>query len=100
MPHAGHKGVRLTNYPSPAIIALLALVAVLPLAAHVVPSRAAFPGGNGKIAFSSLGDGNYEIYVMLADGSGQMKLTNNPGYDADPAWSADGTKIAFWSNHA
>jgi len=32
---------------------------------------------NGKIAFASDRDGNYEIYVMNADGSGQTRLTNN-----------------------
>ncbi|GAB4429140.1 MAG: hypothetical protein Kow0031_09570 [Anaerolineae bacterium] len=56
---------------------------------------AAFPGANGKIAFSSNRDGNNEIYVMNADGSGQTRLTNNPAPDVFPAWSPDGTKIAF-----
>ena len=32
---------------------------------------------------------------MNADGSGQTNLTNNPAFDFDPAWSPDGTKIAF-----
>jgi TolB protein len=59
--------------------------------------HAAFPGANGKIVFSSERDGNPEIYVMNADGSGQTRLTNNSAVDVDPAWSADGTKIAFTS---
>ena len=61
-------------------------------------SWAAFPGANGKIAFASTRDGNYEIYVMKADGSGQTDLSNNPAGDVEPAWSPDGTKIAFTSN--
>ena len=35
---------------------------------------------------------------MNPDGSGQTNLTNNTAGDFDPAWSADGTKIAFSSD--
>ena len=41
----------------------------------------------GRILFTSNRDGNYDIYVMNADGSGQTDLTNNPAYDEKPAWS-------------
>ena len=34
---------------------------------------------------------------MEADGSNQTRLTNNTGDDFSPAWSPDGTKIAFRS---
>ena len=37
---------------------------------------------DGKmIAFESYQDGNWEVYVMNADGSGQTRLTNNPAFD-------------------
>ncbi|HET9436987.1 MAG TPA: hypothetical protein VFO64_02210 [Gaiellaceae bacterium] len=56
---------------------------------------AAFPGGNGKIAFTTSRDGNQEIYVMNPDGSDQTNLTQHPAHDASPAWSPDGSRIAF-----
>lgn len=36
-----------------------------------------------------------EIYVMDADGSNVKRLTDAPGYDGGPFWSADGTKITW-----
>jgi Tol biopolymer transport system component len=51
-----------------------------------------------KIAFTSNRDGNYEIYVMNADGSEPQNLTNNPAQDNYATWSPDGKKIAFVSN--
>jgi hypothetical protein len=50
------------------------------------PARAAFPGANGLIAFSSSRDGNDEVYVMNADGSGQSNLSNNEWADLEPDW--------------
>ncbi len=73
----------------------LALAAVF-LVGGTAQTDAAFPGTNGKIAFSSNRDGNAEIYVMDADGGGQTRLTDNPAPDGEPAWSPDGTKIALW----
>ena len=52
---------------------------------------------NSRIVFSTSRDGNFEIYVMDADGGNQENLTNHPAYDGQPDWSPDGTKIAFVS---
>ena len=52
------------------------------------------------ILFSTDRDGNREIYVMAADGSGQTNLTNDPDNDVEPSWSPDGTRIAFASNRS
>jgi TolB protein len=53
-----------------------------------------------RIAFTSNRDGNYEIYVMNADGSEPRNLTRHPGQDNFAAWSPDGQRLAFISNRA
>ena len=50
-----------------------------------------------KIVFTSTRDGNGEIYMMNADGSGEVRLTDHPGDDFDPVWSPTGEHIAFVS---
>ena len=50
-----------------------------------------------RIAFSSNGDGDPEIYVINAQGSGTAQLTNDGATDVHPAWSPDGARIAFAS---
>lgn len=60
-------------------------------------AAAAITKTNGKIAFTNTRDGNAEIYLMNADGSGQIRLTNSPAFDGDPTWSPGGTRILFTS---
>jgi Tol biopolymer transport system component len=59
-------------------------------AAEALPRR-------GRIAFASDRDGNFEIYVMSADGGGLTRITDNAADDLSPVWSADGDRLAFVS---
>ena len=53
-----------------------------------------------KIAFISTHDGDPEIFLMNADGTGLKKLTDNTAVDAAPSWSPDGGKIVFTSDRS
>ena len=57
---------------------------------------AAFHGNKMAVVLSK--DGNPEIYVGNADGSGLRRLTNSGSIDVSPSWSPDGSKIAFVSD--
>lgn len=51
---------------------------------------------DGKaLVFSSNRDGNYELYTMKPDGSGQTRVTNTPAHESHPEFSPDGRRIAF-----
>jgi Tol biopolymer transport system component len=55
---------------------------------------------NGQIAFNVCEFGTFgftcDIWVMNSDGSEQLNITNTPDVnETDPAWSADGTRIAY-----
>jgi hypothetical protein len=48
-----------------------------------------------RIVFARAMGGNYDIWVMNADGSGQTQLTHGPRNERYPSWSPDGTHIAY-----
>ena len=55
------------------------------------------PDGNKIVFVSSDYDDNDEIYVVNADGTNRVRLTNQPKYDWFPSWSPDGGRILFCS---
>jgi len=61
-----------------------------------VPSSPEFSPDGSKVAFSSYRDGNWEIYVVNTDGSGEpTRLTNSSAGESTPAYSPNGSTIAF-----
>ena len=51
-----------------------------------------------QLVFASDSDGDYDLYVMPADGGSPSPLTNNEAEDRYPAWSPDGAWIAYASD--
>jgi hypothetical protein len=76
-------------------IALTTLLVALAGLVTAGPAFAAFPGGNGKIAYEAVSGTDTEIFVMNANGSGQTNVSNDSRPDFDPAWSPTGQQIAF-----
>ena len=68
------------------LLAVIALALLSPGAA-----LAAFPGENGRIAFTRDGD----IFKMNPDGTDKARISTRPRFDDSPSWSPDGEKIAF-----
>src|SRR5215207_9915286 len=99
--------VRKTTGVRRAIILLGVAMAVLFLASALVPTEpsAQTTSSEGKIVFVKQGTESSErcdgqpcddLWVMDADGTNQTNLTNTPDTnEGQPAWSPDGTKIAF-----
>jgi Tol biopolymer transport system component len=63
-------------------------------------AEAAFPGANGKLAFTGIEPSctsscEVSVYTIDPDGSGRTALPTGTGVEAGPAWSPDGSKVAF-----
>ena len=78
------------------------LLAGAALAALCVSRAAAFAPAPpdaplDRIVFTSMSEDGKKVgvFVMNADGTHIRRLTDAPGEDGFPAWSPDGTKIAF-----
>jgi Tol biopolymer transport system component len=66
---------------------------------NVSDTHAAWSADGLKIGFSSTrNDPLYDIYVMDADGGNQTLLAASASEDWEPAFSPDGTQLAFGSN--
>jgi Tol biopolymer transport system component len=83
--------------PPPAVSLMVAsILALLTLIVAVSSAQATYPGKvNGRLAFAITADGNTDVYSVLPNGNALRRLTDDPGFDACPAYSADGKTISW-----
>jgi Tol biopolymer transport system component len=80
------------------ITTVAAVCALIALAALSGSARATYPGAtNGRLAFGINVGGNTDVYTVRPGGQDLRRLTEDPGFDACAAYSADGSRIAYCS---
>jgi Tol biopolymer transport system component len=62
-------------------------------------AEATWCGKGGKIVFTSMRDGDLDLYEMSEDGKVVKRLTNSPGYDGGAFYNADCTEIVWRASH-
>jgi Tol biopolymer transport system component len=62
-------------------------------------AEATFSPVEDLVVFTSMRDGDLEIYTMRGDGSEVTRLTDKLGYDGGPFFSPDGKKIVYRSGY-
>jgi Tol biopolymer transport system component len=84
----GNPGIYQTRVPAP-----LQLLPVLTDNANNI--QVALAPDRTQVAFSSNRNGNYDIYVMDADGQRLRRVTSTPAQEGEPAWTPDGSRIVY-----
>ena len=72
-------------------------IAALPNASTTDDENPRWSPDGRRIAFKSNRHGNYDLFVMDADGRNLRRITDHPEHDHDPAWLPDGESLVFTS---
>ena len=56
-----------------------------------------FSPDGSKVAFVGRDGGRFDVFVINADKSGLLRITQNMGDNEDPSWSPDGRYLVFSS---
>ncbi|MDH3593172.1 MAG: hypothetical protein OER88_14900, partial [Planctomycetota bacterium] len=62
---------------------------------YTLNASAAHDCATGRIVFAAEADGQFDLFVVNADGTGLAALTDTPVDEFSPSWSADGARIVF-----
>ena len=62
-------------------------------------AEATFSPTGDRIVFTSMRDGDLELYSMAPDGSDVVRLTDRPGYDGGAFYSPDGSQIIWRADY-
>ena len=62
-------------------------------------AEASYSPDGSRMVFTSVRDGDLELYTMKSDGSDVRRLTNRDGFDGGPFYSWDGNYIVYRSHY-
>ncbi|MEJ3404051.1 hypothetical protein WDJ51_04855 [Rathayibacter sp. YIM 133350] len=105
-PLSQHGGSRERMTAAIALLALVSLTACTPAAdlsnaaTEAAPSGAGAPSPEGLVAFGASTTGEPDIMTIALDGSGRTSVTDDPAFDACPAFTPDGSTILFCSDRS
>jgi Tol biopolymer transport system component len=74
---------------------ILLLVLVAAVLVPTRPASGAFPGANGVIAYTAVRGDQSDICIVDPGGMDPRVLVGGPAHQAEPAWAADGSKLAY-----
>ncbi len=58
----------------------------------------AYSPDGSQVVYATNRDGNFEIYVVDADGTNRRRITSTAANETEPAWTPDGSRIVYQSD--